>query len=112
VYPDVQTTKMSSPITGIQWNRTLQSTRSLSLTQPGRAEAGRIVRALDRHIQCLGIADDFHHRALARLLAFQGVALADSPHLFFLHYWANDNALRLAHGLRAALDKMNVKKTG
>jgi uncharacterized protein DUF1259 len=36
--------------------------------------------------------------------------LTDSPHLFFMHYWANDDALKLAHGLRAALDKMNVKR--
>ncbi len=27
-------------------------------------------------------------------------------------YWANDGALKLAHGLRAELDKMNVKKAG
>lgn len=38
--------------------------------------------------------------------------LTDSPHLFFVHYWANDSALKLARGLRAALDKMNVKKAG
>ena len=38
--------------------------------------------------------------------------LADSPHLFFMHYWANDDAGKLAHGLRAALDNMNVKKAG
>jgi len=38
--------------------------------------------------------------------------LTDSPHLFFMHYWANDDALKLAHGLRAALDEMNVKKAG
>jgi hypothetical protein len=37
--------------------------------------------------------------------------LTDSPHLFFMHYWANDDALKLAHGLRAALDKMNVKRS-
>jgi len=36
--------------------------------------------------------------------------LSDSPHLFFMHFWANDDALKLAHGLRAALDRMNVKK--
>jgi len=29
-----------------------------------------------------------------------------------MHYWANDAALKLAHGLRAALDKMNVRKAG
>jgi hypothetical protein len=38
--------------------------------------------------------------------------LDDSPRFFFMHYWANDDALKLAHGLRAALDKMNVKKAG
>jgi Domain of Unknown Function (DUF1259) len=33
----------------------------------------------------------------------------DSPHLFFMHFWANDNAIKLAQGLRAALDLANVK---
>src|SRR6266849_3238700 len=36
--------------------------------------------------------------------------LTDSPHLFFMHFWANDDAQKLAQGLRAALDKVNVKK--
>jgi hypothetical protein len=31
--------------------------------------------------------------------------LDDQPRLFFLHFWANDDALKLARGLRAALDK-------
>ena len=34
--------------------------------------------------------------------------LTDNPHLFFMHFWANDDALKLARGLRAALDKVNV----
>lgn len=29
----------------------------------------------------------------------------EQPRLFFLHFWANDDALKLARGLRAALDK-------
>jgi Domain of Unknown Function (DUF1259) len=33
----------------------------------------------------------------------------DSPHLFFMHFWANDEAQKLARGLRAALDRINVK---
>ena len=33
----------------------------------------------------------------------------DSPHLFFMHFWANNDAQKLAQGLRAALDHMNVK---
>lgn len=34
----------------------------------------------------------------------------DSPHLFFMHFWAHDDAVRLARGLRAALDLANVKR--
>ena len=30
--------------------------------------------------------------------------LNDEPHLFFMHFWANDDALKLARGLRTALD--------
>ncbi|HZF35061.1 MAG TPA: DUF1259 domain-containing protein [Candidatus Angelobacter sp.] len=35
--------------------------------------------------------------------------LTEEPRLFFMHFWASDNAEKLAHGLRAALDKINVK---
>jgi hypothetical protein len=31
--------------------------------------------------------------------------LDEQPRLFFLHFWANDDAMKLARGLRAALDK-------
>src|SRR6266436_7967836 len=31
--------------------------------------------------------------------------LDEQPRLFFLHFWAVDDALKLAKGLRAALDK-------
>jgi hypothetical protein len=36
--------------------------------------------------------------------------LTENPRLFFMHFWANDDALKLARGLRAALDKVNVKR--
>jgi hypothetical protein len=36
--------------------------------------------------------------------------LNESPRLFFMHFWANDDAQKLAHGLRAALDKTNSRK--
>jgi len=36
--------------------------------------------------------------------------LEDTPHLFFMHFWANDDALKLARGLRAALDRTNSAK--
>jgi hypothetical protein len=31
--------------------------------------------------------------------------------VFFMHFWANDDAVKLAQGLRGALDKMAVKLT-
>ena len=37
--------------------------------------------------------------------------LNDEPRLFFMHFWANDDAKRLAEGLRAALDQVNVKQS-
>jgi hypothetical protein len=36
--------------------------------------------------------------------------LDDEPRLFFMHFWAHDDARKLATGLRAALDKMNLAK--
>jgi hypothetical protein len=36
--------------------------------------------------------------------------LNDEPRLFFMHFWANDDAVKLARGLRAALDKTNSMK--
>jgi hypothetical protein len=37
--------------------------------------------------------------------------LDEQPRLFFLHFWANDDALKLARGLRAALDKTASAKS-
>jgi hypothetical protein len=36
--------------------------------------------------------------------------LEETPRLFFMHFWANDDAKKLATTLRAALDAMHVKK--
>jgi len=61
---------------------------------------GNEVNAVIRALRANGIA----------ITALHSHMLTDSPHLFFMHFWANDDARKLAHGLRAALDKMNVKK--
>ena len=37
--------------------------------------------------------------------------LDEEPRLFFMHFWANDDALKLARGLRAALDKTASAKS-
>jgi hypothetical protein len=43
------------------------------------------------------------------IMALHSHMLGESPRLFFMHYWANDDAAKLARGIRAALDHMNVK---
>jgi len=37
--------------------------------------------------------------------------LDDQPHLFFMHFWANDDAKKLAEGLKAALAQINIVKS-
>ena len=59
------------------------------------SEVNPVLRALRRH----GI----------EVTALHSHMIDDSPHLFFMHFWAHDDALRLARGLRAALDLANVK---
>lgn len=34
--------------------------------------------------------------------------LDDEPRLFFVHFWANDDAVKLAHALRAGLDAVHA----
>ena len=36
--------------------------------------------------------------------------LDEQPRLYFMHFWANDDAMKLAKGLRAALDQTNSAK--
>jgi Domain of Unknown Function (DUF1259) len=37
--------------------------------------------------------------------------LDDQPRLFFMHFWANDDAAKLVKGLRDALDNVNLAKS-
>jgi hypothetical protein len=59
-------------------------------------EVNPVLRALRQH----GI----------EVTALHSHMIDDSPHLFFMHFWANDDAQKLAQGLRAALDLANVKR--
>ena len=44
------------------------------------------------------------------ITALHSHMLDEQPRVFFMHFWANDDAQKLATGLRAALDKVDVKK--
>jgi Domain of Unknown Function (DUF1259) len=56
--------------------------------------------------------------AVARALMQHGIdvtaihnhGLMDMPRLFYMHFWANDDPLKLAQGLKAALDQTNSAK--
>jgi hypothetical protein len=61
------------------------------------SEVNPVIRALRDH----GI----------EVTALHSHMLAEEPRLFFMHFWANDDAVTLAKGLRAALDKTNSKKS-
>jgi hypothetical protein len=60
------------------------------------SEVNPIIKALRQH----GI----------EVTALHSHMIDDSPHLYFMHFWANDDAERLAQGLRAALDLANLKR--
>ncbi|MBY5666781.1 DUF1259 domain-containing protein [Rhizobium leguminosarum] len=45
------------------------------------------------------------------ITALHSHMLNEEPRMFFMHFWANDAAQKLAKGLRAALDNVAVKKS-
>ncbi|MFY9836753.1 MAG: DUF1259 domain-containing protein [Xanthobacteraceae bacterium] len=46
------------------------------------------------------------------ITALHSHMLDEQPRLFFMHFWANDDAIKLAKGLREALDEMtNIKNS-
>jgi Domain of Unknown Function (DUF1259) len=56
--------------------------------------------------------------AVARTLRQHGIdvtalhnhGLMDTPRLFYMHFWSTDDAIKLAQGLKAALDQTNSQK--
>jgi len=56
--------------------------------------------------------------AVARTLVQHGIdvtaihhhGLMDTPRLFYMHFWANDDPVKLAEGLKAALGQTNSAK--
>jgi hypothetical protein len=60
------------------------------------SEVNAVIRALRDH----GIA----------VTALHSHMIDEEPRLYFMHFWANDDAVKLAQGLRAALDQTKSKK--
>jgi hypothetical protein len=47
-----------------------------------------------------------------KVTALHSHLLMDQPHVLFMHFWGDDEALKLARGLRAALDATAMKPKG
>lgn len=45
-----------------------------------------------------------------KVTAIHSHMLDEQPRLFFMHFWANEDAVKLARGLRVALDRTAVKR--
>jgi hypothetical protein len=45
------------------------------------------------------------------VMAIHSHMLDEQPRMFFIHFWANDDAVKLAKGLRAALEKTAIAKS-
>ena len=60
-------------------------------------EVGPVMKALRDH----GI----------EVTALHNHMLDDQPRLFFMHFWANDDAKKLAEGLKAAIAQINIAKS-
>jgi hypothetical protein len=63
----------------------------------GRVEVNPVLKALREH----GI----------EVTAIHNHMLDDQPHLYFMHFWANDDARKLAEGLKAAIAHINLVKS-
>jgi uncharacterized protein DUF1259 len=59
-------------------------------------EVNPVIRALRSH----GI----------EVTAIHSHMLTEEPRIFFMHFWANDNAVALARGLRAAIDETSSRR--
>ena len=104
--------------------------RSDSIKQDGMAIPGAMGTAIAINFQPTGdgkaaITGDFVALAgevnpLIKALRENGIEvtaihnhmLDDEPRAFFIHFWANDDAVKLAKGLRACLDAVHVAAKG
>lgn len=64
---------------------------------------GISITALHNHLLAL-------RRHNIEVTAVHNHMLDDQPHAYFVHFWANGDATKLAQGLRATLDRVNVAR--
>ena len=95
---------------GMQVNTPLGGANAINFQPTGSGKAaitgdflvtGNEVNPLIRALRANGI----------EVTAIHSHMLGEQPRLFFIHFWANDDAIKLARGLRAALDKTAVGKS-
>ncbi len=76
------------------------------------SEVGPVIDALQRG----GIEQTALHNQLAQVLGVHSRAnggvyqVGENPRLLFMHFWGEGDALKVARGLRAAHDEMDIKR--
>ena len=80
---------------------------NLQPTTGGRAVAAGDFVMIGSEVPAV-IAELRRHRI--EITALHNHLVGEQPRLFFMHFWGNDDASRLVQGLRAALDRMNLRR--
>lgn len=57
------------------------------------------------------VLTELRHHGI-EITALHNHLTGEQPRLFFMHFWGNGDAVALARGLRAALDRMNLARPG
>src|SRR5204863_9530087 len=76
-------------------------------TSDGRAAITGDFVLIDKEVNAVAKALRQHG---VDVTALHNHALMDSPRLFYMHFWANDDPVKLAQALKAALDQTNSRK--
>lgn len=93
---------------GVEVPPSMGTATALNFQPTGRGRAainGDFVMTAD---EVSGVIRSLNENGI-EVVALHNHMLREEPRLFFVHFWANDDAAELARGLRAALDRMNVQ---
>lgn len=95
-----QQTNRQQTAAPIDWKRVDDAMGRKGTMMPGDVYRFSMPRS-DLKVMVKGIEQSALHHHL----------LYENPRVMYMHFWANDDAVKLARGLRAALDKTNSQRS-
>src|SRR5207245_1888906 len=87
--------------------RAVLTVMNLQPTSDGKAAITGDVVLIDKEVNA--VAKTLRQHGVD-VTAIHNHALMDTPRLFYMHFWANDDPVKLAQALQAALDQTNSRK--